>query len=201
MSAHPSAAPISPDLIEAYRGIAPATLGHMPGVRVMTSAIKPGYRDCKLVGPAFTVRAVGLDISATNEACERIQSGQVMVVDRGGDYEHACIGEFRALAQQEKGVAGWLIDGASTDILELAAMRFPVFARTWSALVGRAAGGAGDIDVPITCGGVVVYPGDLIVADDNGAVVLSAEHARALLPHCQEVERREAERRLVYQRR
>jgi len=194
-------APIRPELIEAYRGIAPATLGHMPGVRVMASAIKPGYRNCKLVGPAFTVRAVGLDVSATNEACERIQAGQIMVVDRGADYEHACIGEFRALAQQQKGVAGWVVDGASTDILELEAMRFPVFARTWSALVGRAAGGVGDIDVPIACGGVVVYPGDLIVADDNGVVVLSAQQADALLPHCQEVERREAEQRLVYQRR
>ncbi|HUY99930.1 MAG TPA: hypothetical protein VMU89_06235 [Thermomicrobiaceae bacterium] len=191
---------VTAELIEAYRGIAPATLGHLSGVRVMTSAIKPGYRTCKLVGPAFTVRAVGLDITATNQACEQIKAGQVMVVDRGGDAEHACIGEFRALAQQKKGVLGWVIDGASTDIVELEEMRFPVFARAWSALIGHAVGSPGTINEPIACGGVVVNPGDLIVADDNGVVVLSPGEAERLLPQCLEKERREAETRAAYQR-
>lgn len=188
---------IPQEIIEAYREIEPATLGHIPGVRVMASAIKPGYKRCKLVGPAFTVRAVGLDISAINHACEEIQPGQVMVVDRGGDVEHACIGEIRALRQRRLGVAGWVVDGASTDILELEAMGFPVFARAWSALIGRAAGGVETevVNLPITCGGVVVNPGDLIVADDNGVVVLSPQEAVTLLPRCQEKQRQEVELR------
>lgn len=193
--------PIPKDIIEAYRSIAPATLGHIAGVRMMTSAIKPGYRNCKLVGPAFTVRSVGPDITATSRACEMIEAGEVMVVDRGGDVEHACIGEFRALAQQAKGVAGWVIDGAATDILEIEAMRFPIFARTWSALVGRSLNGGGEILTPVVCGGVIVNPGDLIVADDNGIAVLSLEEAKQHLEHCLEVERREAAMRLEYQNR
>jgi regulator of RNase E activity RraA len=192
---------IRPELVEAYRGIAPATIGHLAGTRIMTSAIKPGYRNCKLVGPAFTVSAIGLDIVATNTACELIAAGEVMVVDRGGDVEHACIGEFRALAQQEKGVAGWVIDGASTDILEIEEMRFPIFARSWSARVGKPADVGGEVNLPITCGGVVVNPGDLIVADDNGVAVLSPEEAEALLEHCLEVEAREVVRRREYQQR
>lgn len=190
---------LSPEVIEGYQSVAPATLGHIAGLRVMECAIKPGYKDCKLVGVAFTVRAPGLDISATNQACEMIEAGQVMVVDRGGDLENACIGEFRALAQQKKGVAGWVVDGSSTDILELEQMKFPLFARAWSALVGRAAGGVGEVNVPICCGGVVVNPGDLIVADDNGVVVLSPEEAERLLPICLEKEQREAELRRQYQ--
>lgn len=191
---------LRPDLIEAYRGVAPATIGHLTGTRLMTSAIKPGYRNCKLVGQAFTVSSIGLDISATSKACELIEAGEVMVVDRGGDVENACIGEFRALAQQEKGVAGWVIDGASTDILEIEAMRFPIFARTWSARVGHAVDLGGSVNRPIACGGVVVNPGDLIVADDNGVAVLSPAEAEAYLDKCLAVEAREAEKRKAYQR-
>lgn len=190
----------TPELIEAYKGIAPATLGHIPGVRVMTSAIKPGYKRCRLVGPAFTVKAPGLDISATNQACELIQPGEIMVVDREGDVEWACIGEFRAYAQQKKGVLGWIIDGAATDIIELEEIQFPCFARSWSARVGKAAGVTGEINTPVNCGGVIVNPGDLIVADDNGVAVVSPEEAQALLAKCQEVEAREAKMRAEYKR-
>lgn len=192
---------LSKELIEAYRSIAPATIGHLPGARVMTSAIKPGYANCSVVGQAFTVRSVGLDISATSKACELIESGEVMVVDRAGDVEHACIGEFRALDQQQKGVEGWIIDGASTDILEVAEMQFPIFARSWSALVGQAVGtSSGSVNGPISCGGIVVMPGDLIVADDNGVAVLTPEEAEEQLGHCQEVEERESKKRLTYQK-
>lgn len=192
---------LSAEIIDAYRSIAPATIGHMPGARVMTSAIKPGYSNCSVVGQAFTVRSVGIDISATSKACELIEAGEVMVVDRAGDLEHACIGEFRALDQQRKGVEGWIIDGASTDILEVAEMKFPIFARTWSALVGQALNSSsGFVNGPVSCGGVVVMPGDLIVADDNGVAVLTPEEAEEHLAHCQEVEAREAKKRLEYQK-
>ncbi len=190
---------LSAELIEQYRGVAPATIGHLPGTRLMTYAIKPGYRNCKLVGQAFTVSSVGPDISATSEACKLIEAGEVMVVDRGGDVENACIGEFRALDQQKLGVAGWVIDGASTDIIECEVMKFPIFARSWSARVGFAANRGGGINVPVNCGGVVVHPGDLIVADDNGIAVLSPEEAEALIEKCLEVEAREAAKRLTYQ--
>lgn len=191
---------LSAELIEQYRGVQPATIGHLPGARLMTYAIKPGYRNCKLVGQAFTVSSFGLDITATSEACKLIEAGEVMVVDRGGDIENACIGEFRALDQQKKGVAGWVIDGSSTDILECEAMKFPIFARGWSARVGHPASLGGTINLPVTCGGVVVNPGDLIVADDNGVAVLSPEEAEALIEQCLAVEAREAAKRLEYQK-
>lgn len=192
---------IPADVIEAYRGVAPATIGHLPGARVMASAIKPGYSRCSLVGQAFTVRSVGVDISATSKACELIEAGEVMVVDRAGDIEHACIGEFRALDQQKKGIAGWVIDGASTDIIECADMQFPIFARSWSALVGQALNSStGYVNLPVVCGGVLVNPGDLIVADDNGVAVLTPEEAVAHLEHCLAVEAREAAKRLEYQK-
>jgi regulator of RNase E activity RraA len=121
-----------------------------------------------------------------------------MVVDRGGDINSACIGEFRGLAQKQRGVAGWVIDGAATDILELEALRFPVFARSWSARVGTGINHSGAIQMPVVCGGVIVNPGDLIVADDNGVAVLSPAEAEEILQYCQEVEAREAIKRKDY---
>ena len=191
----------SPTLIEAYRGVAPATIGHLAGRRVMSAAIKPGYRNCKLVGPAFTVRSPGPDNSATYTACDLISPGDIMVIERGGDVELACVGEFRALAQKDRGVAGWIIDGAATDIIELEQIRFPVYARSWSARVGSNIGHSGAIQVPVLCGGVIVNPGDLIVADDNGVAVLSVAEAEELLDYCLGVEAREAAMRAEYQAR
>jgi regulator of RNase E activity RraA len=189
--------PVRPSLvlIEAYRGIAPATIGHLAGYRIMSSTIKQAYPSCRLVGTAFTVSAPAPDNAAAYQACDLIGAGEVMVVERGGDIECACVGEFRALAQQQKGVAGWIIDGAGTDIRELGEIRFPVFARAWSARVGANLNLTGTIGIPVICGGVIVNPGDLIVADDSGVAVLSPTEAERLLDYCIDVEAREAAQR------
>jgi 4-hydroxy-4-methyl-2-oxoglutarate aldolase len=189
---------VDPDLVAAYRNVAPATLGHKHNLRFMHSAIKPLFDDIKLVGPAFTVRAPGIDAAALAKVDELAQPGDVVIVDRGGDMQHACVGEFRALKHIRQGLAGWVIDGAATDVLEIRKMRFPVFARAVSALVGKMIGVEGDVGLPIQCGGVVVNPGDLIVADDNGIAVLSEDEAAQLLPAALEVEEREREMREQY---
>ena len=169
---------ISDDLLKAYEGVAPATLGHMTNLRFMDSGIKPVYRRCHLVGRAFTVFAPGgVDAKILNAATEQAKPGDVVVVDRGGDTEHAVIGEFRALDHLKRGFAGWVVDGAVCDVVAIGDMGFPVFSRTVSALV------------------VVVNPGDLILGDDDGVVVLSQEEAESLLPRCLEVEQREIEKR------
>ena len=80
-------------------------------------------------------------------------------------------------------------------------IRFPVYARSWSARVGSNIGHSGAIQVPVLCGGVIVNPGDLIVADDNGVAVLSVAEAEELLDYCLGVEAREAAMRAEYQAR
>lgn len=186
------------ELVEAYRGIAPATLGHMHDIRFMDSAIKPLWSGVTLVGPAFTVRTRGMDAAALVHVDRLAKPGDVVVVDRGGDHEHAVIGEFRALKHIRLGIAGWIIDGAATDVLEIQKMRFPLFARRVSALVAKMIDKEGAVNVPIQCGGVVVNPGDLIVADDNGIAVLSHEEARAHMAHGLEVAERERRMRIEY---
>ena len=187
---------ISDDLLKAYEGVAPATLGHMTNLRFMDSGIKPVYRRCHLVGRAFTVFAPGgVDAKILNAATEQAKPGDVVVVDRGGDTEHAVIGEFRALDHLKRGFAGWVVDGAVCDVVAIGDMGFPVFSRTVSALVGKQVGLQGAVNIPVVCGGVVVNPGDLILGDDDGVVVLSQEEAESLLPRCLEVEQREIEKR------
>src|SRR5690625_1907221 len=166
------------ELVEAYRQIAPATLGHMHNIRFMDPTIKPLFNGVVMVGPAFTVRTEGMDAAALTKVDEFAKPGDIVVVDRGGDHKHAVIGEFRALKHIRMGLGGWIIDGAATDVLELQEMRFPVYARTVTALVAKMINAEGAVGVPIQCGGVVVNPGDLIVADDNGIAVLSHDEAR-----------------------
>lgn len=181
----------SQELIEAYRDIAPATLGHMHNVRFMDTGIKPLITNVSLVGPAFTVRTRGMDAAALKKVDELAQPGDVIVVDRGGDHEHAVIGEFRALKHIRLGLAGWIIDGAATDVLEIQEMRYPVYARSVSALVAKMIEKEGAVGEPIQCGGVVVNPGDLIVADDNGIAVLSHDEAEEHKEHGLAVAERE----------
>lgn len=188
----------SQELIEAYKQIAPATLGHMHNIRFIDNEIRPLMKGVTMVGPAFTVRTEGMDASALVEVDKHAKPGDIVVVDRGGDYKHAVIGEFRALKHIRLGLAGWVIDGAATDVPELEEMRFPVFARSVSALVAKMVDRDGAVGVPIQCGGVVVNPGDLIVADDNGIAVLSHEEAQEHMDHGLEVARREERMRLEY---
>jgi len=187
-----------PELVTAYRQVAPATLGHMHDIRIMDSGMKPLFSDVTLVGPAFTVRMRGMDRSALQRIEDHARPGDVVVVDCGGDHEHAIIGEFRALKQIRLGIAGWIVDGAATDVREIATMRFPTFARTVSALVAKNIGREGVVGVPVSCGGVVVNPGDLILADDNGIAVLSHEEAEEHLEHGLAVAERERRMREEY---
>lgn len=190
---------VSQDLVEAYRKIAPATLGHMHNIRFMDPGIQSIKRDeSVLVGTAFTVRTHGMDSSATRLVEKYAKPGDVIVVDRGGDYRHAVIGEFRALKLQKLGYAGWIVDGAATDVIELQKIGFPVYSRTISPLVAKPIGVEGSVGFPVQCGGVIVNSGDLILADANGVAVLSESEARTHLEHGLKVAEREANMRLEY---
>ncbi len=184
-----------PELVEAYRGVSPSILGHWHKLRFMDHGLKPLLHGTMLVGPAVTVRAPHLDLSALRGIADAAEIGDVIVVDQVGEREHACLGEFRALHSIRAGHAGFVVDGAVTDVAELRSMGYPVFTRTVSPLVGKRLDIDGEIQRPIVCGGVVVSPGDLIVADDNGVCVLSEDEARTLLPKVREVLAREAEMR------
>ena len=177
----PSAFPRSPsvpaELLEAYRQLPPATIGHVVDEGFVDGTIRPLSNRVAVVGTAVTLRLVD-DLAPTAVAIEQLQPGDVLVIDQGGQTRLACWGEMTSLAARARGCVGVIVDGAVTDVVEVAEHGLPTFARAISALVGRSTGaGDGAVNVAVQCGGVAVHPGDLVVADDNGIVVIPPQRA------------------------
>lgn len=157
----------------------PATIGHFrnwgfmdPGIRAMQSAVR-------IAGPAVTVRAPGMDGTIVGYALGQVRPGDVLVIDRCGDHRHAAFGGLVAYACKVAGLAGVIIDGVATDIGEVRQYKVPLWCRGLSAVTTKRIGLAGEFCVPVSCGGVAVNPGDVIIADECGIVVMERGQAEA----------------------
>jgi regulator of RNase E activity RraA len=167
-------------VIEALRRVSPSTLGHMRDDGFL-AGLAPLQRPVRLVGPAVTVRIPHLDSTAVHCALDVVRPGDVVVVDQSGDREHACWGGGVSYAAKARGVAGAVVEGAITDVEEIAELSFPVFHRTVSARTTRLLGIEGAINVPVQVAGAVVSPGDIVFADENGVAVLRPDEAAELV--------------------
>jgi len=168
--------PLSADLIERLNRVSFPTIGHY----LETGFADPGIvRQCgtgRVVGRAVTVRLTGQDSTLLHHAAGYAEPGDVFVVDTGGDTRHAPVGEVLAEVLHARGAAGVVIDGVMTDIDEVEATGLPVYARGRSVLTTKLLHlDAGGLHVPVTVGGVVVQPGDVVLADRNGVFVASAQ--------------------------
>ncbi|MEE4264330.1 MAG: RraA family protein [Desulfobacteraceae bacterium] len=167
-----------PELIKLLKDVEPATVGHFRHYGFIDPDIRPVLKDTKVVGPAITVKTPGADSTVVHKVMEIAKPGDVLVVDRCGDREHACWGGMVTLSAHLKGLAGGIIDGPATDVDEIEALKFPLYCRGLSAMTTKLLGLGGEINTVVQCGGVTVEPGDLIVADRNGIVVLKPNEAR-----------------------
>jgi 4-hydroxy-4-methyl-2-oxoglutarate aldolase len=165
---------VAPEQVAEAAALGTATLYEASGLDVaMDPAIRPVWRGAALAGAAFPARCHPGDNLAIHHAMERIEPGSVLVVDCAGVLA-GYWGDVLATAAQARGVAGLVIDGAVRDIDQLEAMRFPVFSRGVSILrTGKHM--AGRVGAPIEVAGVLVRPGDLVVADADGVIALPAE--------------------------
>ncbi|WP_459383784.1 RraA family protein [Arthrobacter humicola] len=158
------------------------TIGHFLEDGFVDPAIRSLLDGVKVAGPAVTVRIAENDAYAMNRALLELYPGAVLVVDMSGDHRHAPVGAVTAAAATAQGAAGVVVDGVATDILELRTTRLPVFARGTSCLTTKRVRSAGSaVNVPVQCGGVQVNPGDWVLGDDNGVIILSAEAAANVL--------------------
>jgi regulator of RNase E activity RraA len=138
--------------------------------------------DAKVVGRAVTVRIVSPDSTLVHKSTELLSEGDVLVVDVGGDRRHAPVGEMVAYAARASGAVGIVVDGVCTDLPQFREMRFPIFARGASLLTTKLHGlDSGAINTPVSIGNVLVNPGDVVCADDNGVLVLSPSVAESVL--------------------
>lgn len=161
---------------------------------VMASAIKPPFK-AKACGQALTVQLSGGDLVDPLKALEMGQPGDIIVVDAGGDTETSVCGGLMGGLAKNRGIRGMVIDGAGRDTDELEDINFPIWTRAITARGTHTMFSERkeelSINVPITCGGVIVRPGDFIVADIIAAVVVPLERADEFLTLAEEQADRE----------
>jgi regulator of RNase E activity RraA len=184
---------LTTDILDRLRRVDPAAIGHFINGGFMNPRMKPIARHSKVTGPACTVRLVGKDSAPLYYAIKHGPPGSVLVIDRSGDDTYACVGEMVAYCAEKRGFAGIVIDGPATDSLAIERSGFPVFCTGLSVVTTNVLGIAGDYDKPVHCAGAVVHPGDIILGDADGVVVVLPEEVPAVLAKAEAALAREAE--------
>src|SRR5829696_10313080 len=156
-----------------------ATLGES-GARRMHPRVKPVWSGARVAGPAYPVRCSPGDNLAIHVAVTRAPAGSVLVADMGGARDFGYWGEVLTTGAEARGIAGLVIDACVRDCDALASHRFPVFS-TGLALTGASKVRPGAIDCAVTVGDVAVEPGDWVVGDVDGVVVLPGAELEAVL--------------------
>jgi 4-hydroxy-4-methyl-2-oxoglutarate aldolase len=170
---------LSPKLVEKLVRAEPATIGHFRDWGFMDPAVRAMQADVRIAGPAVTVHQPGVDGTIIGYALGQLRPGDVLVVDRCGDVRHAGFGGVVAYAAKTAKVAGVIIDGVVADIAEIRRYGVPVWCRGLSAITTKRVGLGGSFCAPVSCGGVSVRAGDVIIADECGVVVLDPADAEA----------------------
>jgi regulator of RNase E activity RraA len=161
-------------------------------LRVMDHGIRARSAGIRIAAPAFTVRCRG-DFLAVLRAIESAPAGHVIVVD-GDAQEIALGGELFARGALARHLAGIVVDGGYRDLGYVAVCPLPVYSRFVTPLAGTTSK-LGELQVPVVCGGVVVNPGDIVVADDEGIIVVSPADLDSLLASAAAI--KDAEGRLI----
>ncbi|HEY4167536.1 MAG TPA: RraA family protein [Reyranella sp.] len=181
-----------PELIEAFASCSVANIGDNLDRAIGAVGIRPFSKNSRLVGRALTVRTAPGDNLYIHRALEELFPGCIVVVDGGGFDGRALIGEIMAAIAKSRGAAGFVVDGAIRDAEPIATGDFPVFARSATHL-GPYKNGPGAINVPVTVGGMIVNPGDIVVGDCDGLVAFSPDIATDLLEATRKQADKEAE--------
>lgn len=155
--------------------------GYQPGLyRTMDYEIKPRVTQTKIVGPAFTVKVPAGEGAIVTNALEQVKPGEVIVIAGQGNMKSSYWGDHRSFCAQFQKAEGVVIDGAFRDIEGCEEIGFPIYAKGITpGTAGKS--GAGALNVPVSCGGVEVHPGDIIVGDRNGVCVIRPEEIEAVL--------------------
>ncbi len=170
-----------PAVVKGFEGIPTGVVTDAMGrCNSMAAEIKPAWPGAKLLGPAFTVRTFPADNLMIHKAATLAKPGDVVVVNAGGYKDTAVFGDLLAYSMKVHGVAGIVIDGAARDVEGLAEIGFPTFARAVLPM-GPFKDSPGSINLPVSCGGIAVRPGDIILGDADGVVVIPQEDAAQVL--------------------
>lgn len=179
-------------LVERFRGVPVANIDDcMNRIAAVDAAIEPiGHG--QLLGTAFTVRVPQGDNLMFHAAMDMAKPGDVIVIDAGGFTDRAIFGELMATYCRTRGIRGIVCDGAIRDRAALSEMEdFPVYARA-ATPNGPYKNGPGEINVPVVIGGKLVNPGDIIVGDNDGVIIIAPHLANELADAAEAIAQKEA---------
>lgn len=180
----------SSDLIQAFSEIPVPNIGDSMNRMASVNSSLQALNQTRLIGPAYTVKAPAGDNLLFYYAIANALPGDIIVVDGGGYTERALCGEIMVTWAMKRKLGGFVVDAAIRDKVELEKLPFPVFAKS-SNPNGPYKNGPGEINTPVNIGGVVVSPGDIIVGDRDGLVVIPQKDAPKILLQAQAVQRKE----------
>ena len=152
----------------------------LKGLNNIDPNIKPLKDTYKIAGEAFTVQTAVGDNLALLTALKEAKQGDILVVDVKGDTYRAVAGDFVVAMMQTMELGGLVVDGAVRDVIDIKRLNFPVFVRNTTTASGSK-NGPGATNIPISCGGMHVNPGDIIVGDVDGVVVIPKDRAEEVL--------------------
>lgn len=183
--------PLSRDTLDGFVGLAASQVGDaMNREQIMNAVIKPIAPGTRICGQARTVNAMAGDNGIIHAAIPHVRPGEILVVNGMSVEDVAIWGEVMTHAALKQGIAGIVLDGAVRDVAEMRELGFPVFCR---AVVPRGPhkGFGGTIDGAISCGGVAVSPGDLVIGDDDGVAIVPLAEVKTVQAAAAQAQKRE----------
>jgi len=184
-------AQISPNLVTLLEKCEVATIGHVLHSGFVDREIRAVLPSKRVAGTAVTIRIPHADSTALHYLTKLVRAGDVVVIDRCGDTKHAAWGGVVTHAMKMAGVKAGVIDGPATDFSEIVKTDMPMWCRGPSPITTKILGTEGAINVPVSVGGQVIEPGDAMLCDESGVVVLKPATAEAYARRAIEMQERE----------
>lgn len=172
---NPMPAQLDASLMARFAQVEAATVGHYLHDRFMRNDLRPLLNSPRVAGTAVTVSIAGADSTLLYHAMDQVRPGDVLVIDRGQDERHAAWGGFMAAVAKVRGLAAVIVDGMITDPAAIIEAGVPTWARGVSPITTKLFNFGGGFNIPVSCGGISVSPGDAVLADDCGILVLPAD--------------------------
>ncbi|KAB0266420.1 RraA family protein [Microvirga brassicacearum] len=173
-------AQISSELVALLEKVETATVGHFLHSGFVDRELRAVLPEKRVAGTAVTIRLPHADSTALHYLTKFVRPGDIVVVERCGDTRHACWGGVITHAMKIAGVKAGIVDGPATDFSEIRNVEMPMWCRGPSPITTKILGLEGAINVPVTVGGQVIEPGDAVLADESGVIVLKPSQAKAV---------------------